>query len=90
MMLSMNGIRQPQIRKWSPEIQLNTSTAMFASIAPAGPPICDHDVMKPRWAFDRAHSIDNSTEPPHSPPTPTPWMKRMTVRMTAPQTPACW
>jgi hypothetical protein len=35
----------------------------------------------------RAHSIDSNTEPPHSPPTPIPWMKRITVRMTAPQTP---
>src|ERR1700674_3881237 len=27
--------------------------------------------------------IDSNTEPPHSPPTPTPWIKRRTVRMIA-------
>ena len=43
--------------------------------------------MKPRCLLVRAHSIASSTEPPHSPPTPIPWMKRRTVRMTAPQMP---
>ena len=86
-MLSMNGMRHPQTRNWSPEIALNTSTAKFARSSPAGPPNCGHEVMKPRCWLVRAHSIDNSTEPPHSPPTPMPWMKRMMVRMTAPQMP---
>src|SRR5580704_2047538 len=31
----MNGMRQPQTRNRSPENRLNTSTAMFASSAPA-------------------------------------------------------
>jgi hypothetical protein len=35
----------------------------------------------------RAHSIASSTEPPHSPPTPIPWIKRMIVKITAPQMP---
>ncbi len=38
-------------------------------------------------ALVRAHSIDISTEPPHSPPTPIPCNVRKTVRITAPQTP---
>ena len=66
---------------------LNTNTARFASNSPAGPPNCGHEVMKPRCLLVRAHSIASSTEPPHSPPTPTPWMKRMIVRITAPQIP---
>ena len=80
-------MRQPQTRNWSPEIALKTSTATLASNRPAGPPNCGQEVMKPRCLLVRAHSIDSSTEPPHSPPTPMPWMKRMMVRMTAPQMP---
>jgi len=80
-------MRHPQTRNWSPEIALNTSTAMFAKNNPAGPPNCGQDEMKPRWALVRAHSIASNTEPPHSPPTPMPWMKRMIVRITAPQMP---
>src|SRR6202047_3262190 len=37
-MLSRNGIRQPQVRNWSPEIQLKISTAKFAKNSPAGAP----------------------------------------------------
>src|ERR1700751_3288166 len=56
-MLNINGIRQPHTRNWSPEIQLNINTMMFASNNPAGPPSCGHDVMKPRCLLVRAHSI---------------------------------
>jgi hypothetical protein len=53
----------------------------------AGTPNCGQDAISPRERSLRAHSIDISTEPPHSPPTPTPWMNRSTVRITAPQMP---
>ena len=86
-MLSQNGTRHPQSRNWSPDIALKASTARFARNNPAGPPHCGHEAIKPRCALVRAHSIDNSTAPPHSPPTPIPWIKRSKVRMTAPQMP---
>jgi hypothetical protein len=56
-------------------------TAIFATNNPAGAPHCGHAVMKPRWAVVFAHSIATKVAPPHSPPTPIPWMKRMPVRM---------
>src|ERR1700680_2394748 len=31
---------------------------------PAGPPNCGHAAMSPRFLLERAHSIDNNTEPP--------------------------
>src|SRR5215475_1578258 len=62
--LSRNGMRQPQTKNWSPEMRLNTSTAIFASSNPAGPPSCGHEAMKPRCLLVRAHSIASSTEPP--------------------------
>ena len=85
--LSANGTRQPQARKASPDIWLKASTARLARNRPQGTPNCGHDAINPRDLSSRAHSIDISTEPPHSPPTPTPWMKRSTVRSTAPQMP---
>src|SRR3954469_8349197 len=75
-MLSRNGIRQPQTRNWSPEIQLKTNTAKLARNSPAGAPNCGQDAIKPRFLLVRAHSIASSTEPPHSPPTPMPWIRR--------------
>lgn len=33
------------------------------------------------------HSMDISTEPPHSPPTPRPWQSRSTVKTTAAEAP---
>ena len=59
----------------------------LARKSPQGTPNCGHDAISPRDRSVRAHSIDISTEPPHSPPTPTPWMNRSTVRITAPQIP---
>src|ERR1700752_2885133 len=84
-MLIAKGMRQPQARKLSPDIWLKASTARFARNKPQGTPNCGHDAISPRLLSLRAHSIDISTEPPHSPPTPTPWMKRSTVRITAPE-----
>ena len=86
-MLIKNGTRQPQVRNWSPAISLKASAAKLARNSPDGTPNCGQLAMKPRCALVRAHSIDNSTEPPHSPPTPIPWINRMIVRMTAPQMP---
>ncbi len=80
-------MRQPQTRNWSPEIQLKTRTAKLARNSPAGAPNCGHDAIKPRFLLVRAHSIASNTEPPHSPPTPMPWIRRSNVRMTAPQSP---
>jgi hypothetical protein len=80
-------MRQPQTRNWSPEIALNTSTARLARAMPAGPPNWGQEAMKPRLALVCAHSIDIRTEPPHSPPTPTPWMNRRTIMMSAAQMP---
>ena len=86
-MLIRNGMRQPQTRNWSPESQLNTSTATLARNSPAGAPNCGQAERKPRFLLVRAHSIASRTEPPHSPPTPMPWIRRMTVSSTAPQMP---
>jgi len=80
-------MRQPQTRNWSAESQLKTSTARLARKNPAGAPNCGQEAMKPRLRSVRAHSIASNTEPPHSPPTPIPWIKRITVSRTAPQMP---
>ena len=80
-------MRHPQTRNWSPDNQLKTSTAEFARKNPAGAPNCGQDAMKPRCLLLRAHSIASSTEPPHSPPTPMPWIRRIKVSRTAPQMP---
>ena len=85
--LRKNGMRQPQVRNWSPEYQLKNSTAQFARNNPQGAPNCGHAERKPRFLLVRAHSIASSTEPPHSPPTPMPWIRRMTVSRIAPQMP---
>ncbi len=65
-------MRQPQTKNWSPEIALKAKTARLASNSPAGAPNCGQEAIKPRCELVRAHSIDSSTEPPHSPPTPIP------------------
>src|SRR5262245_46319387 len=89
-MLMAKGSRQPHSRNWSPDIWLKASTARFAGKRPHGTPNWGQEAMKPREPCERAHSIERRTEPPHSPPTPTPWMKPRIVRITAPQMPnAC-
>src|SRR5207247_7201611 len=72
MRLRKNGMRQPHVRNWSPAKRLNARTARFARNRPQGTPNCGHDATNPRFVLDRVHSIDISTDPPHSPPTPTP------------------
>jgi hypothetical protein len=86
-MLRRKGIRHPQTRNWSPENQLKNSTARFARNSPAGPPNCGQAARKPRFLLVRAHSIASNTEPPHSPPTPIPWIRRIITKRTAPQMP---
>ena len=81
------GMRQPQVRNASPDHALKASTARLAVNSPAGTPIWGQDAARPRLVLLPAHSMDISTDPPHSPPTPTPWMKRSAVRMIAPQMP---
>ena len=85
---SANGMRQPHTRKSSPVAQaLNARTARFDNKSPQGTPNCGQAATRPRCPLVRDHSIANSTEPPHSPPTPMPWIMRSTVRSTAPQMP---
>src|SRR5271165_2209823 len=84
-MLRKNGMRQPQTRNWSPEYQLKNSTATLARNSPAGPPNSGQEARKPRFFVVCAHSIASNTEPPHSPPTPIPWIRRITVSSTAPR-----
>ena len=62
-------------------------TASVDSNKPQGTPNCGHEATRPRWLCVRDHSIASSTEPPHSPPTPMPWIARSTVNRTAPQMP---
>jgi hypothetical protein len=72
-MLSANGTRQPQVRNWSPDMAAAPSMTTVDRNNPAGTPHCGHDARKPRLCWPlRDHSIDSSTEPPHSPPTPMP------------------
>ncbi len=84
---SANGMRQPQTANWSPDQVLNTRMARLARNKPAGTPNCGHEAISPRLPCVLAHSMEISTEPPHSPPTPMPWMTRNTVSRTAPQMP---
>src|SRR2546421_10360836 len=48
---------------------------MAARAKPTGTPVCGQLVQKPRRRSS-PYSIDRSTEPPHSPPTPAPCKKR--------------
>ncbi len=75
-----NATRQPQDSNCS-SVSATASTARvaLASRLPAGGPICAADAQKPRF-LGSPYSLDSSTAPPHSPPTPTPWANR---RMTS-------
>jgi hypothetical protein len=48
------------------------------SNSPIGVPNCGQLAISPRRRVD-PHSIASSTEPPHSPPTPMPWITRNTT-----------
>ena len=86
-MLRKNGTRQPQVAKSAPVQALTARITRFDRNRPDGTPNCGQDATSPRLPWLRAHSIEISTDPPHSPPTPMPWSMRSTVRMTAPQAP---
>jgi hypothetical protein len=80
-------MRQPQVKKSSPAQALKARIAKFDNSKPQGTPNCGQDAISPRWFCVRDHSIASSTEPPHSPPTPMPWIIRRTVSKIAPQMP---
>src|ERR1700716_2417302 len=87
-MLSRNGIRQPQITKLEPVAALVAATTSVDVNRPAGTPNCGQLARKP-FRLVLPHSIDIRTEPPHSPPTPSPWHVRRTTSITAAEMPIC-
>src|SRR3979490_3480977 len=87
-MLSRNGILQPQTRKLGPVAALVAATTSVEVNNPAGTPNCGQLAKKP-FRFALPHSIDISTDPPHSPPTPSPWHVRRTMRITAAEIQIC-
>src|SRR5437899_7074406 len=46
---SAKGIRQPQVRNWSPDIWLNARIARFARNRPHGTPNCGQDATNPQF-----------------------------------------
>jgi hypothetical protein len=89
--LARNGTRQPQLSNVDADIEPSTSlNTSVESSRPAGTPICGHEPKKPRRPLG-AYSVDISTAPPHSPPTPMPCAKRRTTSRTGASTPiALW
>jgi hypothetical protein len=83
-MLIRNGIRHPQESNESGPTAPETSrTASVDSSRPIGTPSWGRLAMKPRRRRE-PHSIDMSTDPPHSPPTPMPCtIRRRTSRIGA-------
>ncbi len=78
--LARNGTRQPQSLNASPEAIANSDIASVPRMRPMGTPTCGQLAIRPRLRWS-PHSIDNSTEPLHSPPTAMPCrMRRMTSR----------
>jgi len=86
-MLARNGTRQPQVSNEGPATELNSLTMPVDSSSPTGTPTCGQLAMKPRQRC-LPHSIDSSTEPPHSPPTPMPCRTRRTTSRKAAVTPS--
>ena len=77
-MLARNGTRQPQVSKSGPVVADISWTIAVDSNRPIGTPSWGQLAMSPRRFFE-PHSIDMSTDPPHSPPTATPCTSRSTV-----------
>ena len=77
-MLARNGTRQPQLSNPGPATPLNSLTMPVDSSRPTGTPTWGQLAMKPRRRC-LPHSMDISTEPPHSPPTPMPCTIRRTI-----------
>ena len=85
-MLTRNGTRHPQVSNESPLTLLISLTMPVDASRPSGTPTCGQLAMNPR-RFTLPHSIDSSTDPPHSPPPPMPWTSRRSVRITGAATP---
>ena len=72
-------MRQPQDSNWSRTVTPETTrTASVDSSNPRARRVAGRLAMNPRRLLD-PHSIDMSTEPPHSPPTPMPCTTRSTT-----------
>ncbi len=67
------------------ELETASSTSVEVS-SPAGTPIWTKAPNRPRRPFG-AYSVDISTAPPHSPPTPSPWTRRSTTSSTGARNP---
>ena len=85
-MLARNGMRQPQVSNASPMVWVSSETAPVESSRPIGTPTCGQLPMKPR-RFGLPHSMHSVTEPPHSPPTPMPCIRRRTTSSVGAQKP---
>ena len=75
--------RQELIAQQSTE----SNAATLARNSPAGAPNCGHAERKPQFWSVNAHSMAKGPDPPHWPPTPMPWIDRISVSNTAPKTP---
>jgi hypothetical protein len=82
--LSRNGTRQPHDSKDASErVADMIPSTPAASRLPTGTPTCGQLAFQPR-RLESPCSIDISTAPPHSPPSPRPWeMRSTTSRMGA-------
>ena len=76
--LNRNGRRQAHVSKPSPANLVVSLIAAVDRMRPRGTPICGQLAIRPR-RLREPHSMDSSTEPPHSPPTPMPCATRSRV-----------
>jgi hypothetical protein len=85
--LSRNGTRQPHDSKAaSDRVAVMMPSTPAASRLPAGTPTWGQLAFRPR-RLGSPCSSDISTAPPHSPPSPRPWMTRSTTSRTGAATP---
>ena len=68
-------------------VWVSSETAPVESSRPIGTPTCGQLPMKPR-RFGLPHSMHSVTEPPHSPPTPIPWIRRSRTSSVGAQKPS--
>ena len=86
-MLSRNGIRHAHESKLAVPARVTVTAVMpLERTRPMGTPNWGQLPSQP-FRLRLPHSIDISTEPPHSPPTPMPWQARRTTRTTAAHNP---
>ena len=86
MMLSRNGIRQPQARNCSSGRVATARKIRLESMSPAGTPIWGQLPKNPRLSAGEC-STAIRTAPPHSPPTPRSCAKRSTTSSNGAATP---